>query len=585
MKTQTDRTQESQNPITPRVTSEPSDGGTAQLVDNRTSTIDQQKLRTTMNTSTDNSANPLQLKASPERSRRANNTGLSDNLKSGIENLSGYSMDDVKVHYNSSKPAQLQAHAYAQGTDIHLAPGQKKHLPHEAWHVVQQKQGRVKPTRQLKGKVNINDNAGLEKEADVMGARAAQNASGNSTSIEETQSVVMRNNGVLQRVGKVNEDIWKKIDENTWQAVGSYAGTYWILQNKRGQLLISVHFENPSLTNAMDNWKGKELTYEEWGLELSRAPQYMPPNPVDGGSGPDTTHQHVGLAHWQQVAANHRGKLDELHDKMWPRKGLDPFGVNTSKLEEKKDKKSENFFKVENGFKRKRLRRIGMEELIAVPSLMINHNLFNKFEKEVKKFPLHKYNNDPWQVLEAWKKTLPPKIMYRAIVLDRDQISNKPAPTTFGNLLSARCAKKGDNCKCTEEPGNIETELKAHVGASTGNPRIYQSAAADKSLAIAVANTNMSKMNYNERLKKVVVLFTLETTPLDMIYFGHVDSKRFATEYVQWARNTTMGEKVKKYSPNTELIATSTIPQEMILAVEIVENPSQCGVVEEKLKM
>jgi len=50
------------------------------------------------------------------------------------------------VHYNSDKPAQLQAHAYAQGTDIHLASGQEKHLPHEAWHVVQQKQGRVKPT-------------------------------------------------------------------------------------------------------------------------------------------------------------------------------------------------------------------------------------------------------------------------------------------------------------------------------------------------------------------------------------------------------------------------------------------------------
>jgi hypothetical protein len=37
---------------------------------------------------------------------------------------------------------------------------------------VQQKQGRVKPTMQLKAKVNINDDNSLEKEADVMGARA-----------------------------------------------------------------------------------------------------------------------------------------------------------------------------------------------------------------------------------------------------------------------------------------------------------------------------------------------------------------------------------------------------------------------------
>lgn len=65
-----------------------------------------------------------------------NKTGLPDGLKSGIESLSGYSMDHVRVHYNSSKPAQLQAHAYAQWTDIYLALGQERHLPHEAWHVV-----------------------------------------------------------------------------------------------------------------------------------------------------------------------------------------------------------------------------------------------------------------------------------------------------------------------------------------------------------------------------------------------------------------------------------------------------------------
>jgi hypothetical protein len=102
-----------------------------------------------------------------------NQTGMPDNLKSGVETLSGLSLNDVKVHYNSTKPAQLQAHAYTQGSDIHVAPGQEQHLPHEAWHVAQQKQGRVKPTVQVKG-AQINDDAGLEKEADVMGAKALQ---------------------------------------------------------------------------------------------------------------------------------------------------------------------------------------------------------------------------------------------------------------------------------------------------------------------------------------------------------------------------------------------------------------------------
>jgi hypothetical protein len=107
-----------------------------------------------------------------EEKATSNNTGLPDQLKSGIESLSGMSMDHVKVHYNSSQPAQLNALAYAQGSDIHVAPGQEQHLPHEAWHVVQQAQGRVKPTMQMKEGVPVNDDAGLEHEADVMGAQA-----------------------------------------------------------------------------------------------------------------------------------------------------------------------------------------------------------------------------------------------------------------------------------------------------------------------------------------------------------------------------------------------------------------------------
>lgn len=110
----------------------------------------------------------------PPGNLQPNKTGLPDNLKAGVESLSGLSMNDVNVHYNSDKPAQLNAEAYAQGNDIHLASGQEKHLPHEAWHVVQQKQGRVHATRQMKtGPAIVNDDIGLEAEADVMGAKAA----------------------------------------------------------------------------------------------------------------------------------------------------------------------------------------------------------------------------------------------------------------------------------------------------------------------------------------------------------------------------------------------------------------------------
>ena len=105
----------------------------------------------------------------PEQKR--NETGMSDNLKAGIEDLSGFAMDDVRVHYNSPEPATVQALAYTQGTDIHVAPGQEQHLPHEAWHVAQQMAGRVEPTTEVSG-LPVNDCIELEHEADVMGARA-----------------------------------------------------------------------------------------------------------------------------------------------------------------------------------------------------------------------------------------------------------------------------------------------------------------------------------------------------------------------------------------------------------------------------
>ncbi len=151
---------------------------------------------------------------------RPNNTGMPDNLKTGIESLSGFSMDDVRVHYNSSKPATVQALAYTQGTDIHVAPGQEKHLPHEAWHVAQQMAGRVSPTTNING-MPVNDNAGLEHEADVMGEKAVQcKEDVNRISIPK---IISSNTGSVQRMpsqesirelGYTFDDFYKLDDEN-----------------------------------------------------------------------------------------------------------------------------------------------------------------------------------------------------------------------------------------------------------------------------------------------------------------------------------------------------------------------------------
>ncbi|MEM7086085.1 MAG: DUF4157 domain-containing protein [Bacteroidota bacterium] len=226
---------ESQKTAVPQIGSNPLSerSATSKFADNRPEAVAQRKLQEMANKSpqveqtgqSQDMANAFSSVAPVQK--KNNNTGLPDQLKSGIENLSGYSMDDVKVHRNSDKPAQLNAHAFAQGTEIHLASGQEKHLPHEAWHVVQQKQGRVKPTVQMKNNpsakakkgVNINDDPGLEKEADIMGAKAAQNSeektSGNTLQKKKLKTTASPGQlkkktdltpGVLNMIGESHND-------------------------------------------------------------------------------------------------------------------------------------------------------------------------------------------------------------------------------------------------------------------------------------------------------------------------------------------------------------------------------------------
>jgi hypothetical protein len=135
----------------------------------------------------------------PPAAKHTAGNALPKQLKSGIEGLSGLPMDDVQVHYNSSEPARIGALASAKGNKIDLGPGQEKHLPHEAWHVVQQKQGRVKPTLQAKG-LAINDDQALETEADIMGQKALELKTGSASPLPRPgQSASAAATNVVQR--------------------------------------------------------------------------------------------------------------------------------------------------------------------------------------------------------------------------------------------------------------------------------------------------------------------------------------------------------------------------------------------------
>lgn len=185
-----------------------------------------------------------------------NRTGLPDDLKTGIENLSDRSLDDVKVHYNSAKPAQLNALAYTQGRDIHVGPGQQKHLAHETWHVVQQAEGRVAPTMQMRGTA-INDDSALEREADVMGARALAG----QTAVQRA-----RNNGAASIIaGPVVQPKWDSTEvENELVWSEPMNGLLWFFDSE--SRLMWYRIASESVSSEYEDQAGEKNAkpHEEW---------------------------------------------------------------------------------------------------------------------------------------------------------------------------------------------------------------------------------------------------------------------------------------------------------------------------------
>jgi hypothetical protein len=189
-------------------------------LDNSPEAIEARKLQDVA----DNSSEALEMQAYQENinyndaddapnAEKKNTTGIPDNIKDGIEQLSGISLDDVTVHYNSSKPAEVGADAYAEGTDVYIGPGQEEHLPHELWHVIQQKQGKVKATTKVNGK-NVDDRESMEDDATKEGGKALKMKKQDKDSSEEVLDTSPLNGSkTVQRKIKIGDDVYNGWDE------------------------------------------------------------------------------------------------------------------------------------------------------------------------------------------------------------------------------------------------------------------------------------------------------------------------------------------------------------------------------------
>jgi hypothetical protein len=64
---------------------------------------------------------------------------------------SEYQPNTNKIMNNKDQTQNEEQQPDQDGTDIHVGPGQEQHLPHEAWHVVQEKKRRRRTTPQVEG--------------------------------------------------------------------------------------------------------------------------------------------------------------------------------------------------------------------------------------------------------------------------------------------------------------------------------------------------------------------------------------------------------------------------------------------------
>jgi len=124
-------------------------------------------------------------------------TALPEEVQGKMENSMGHDFSNVDIHENSDKATNLGAKAYAQGNEVHFAPGQynpesekgQQLIGHELAHVVQQREGKVEPTKKMGKGMSVNDDPALESQADKMGAKATKGVAGTGGDISGNTDV------------------------------------------------------------------------------------------------------------------------------------------------------------------------------------------------------------------------------------------------------------------------------------------------------------------------------------------------------------------------------------------------------------
>jgi hypothetical protein len=174
---------------------------------------------------------PIQAAAETRTGREVASSGASSfhsavpvEVKAKAEAVLGADLSHVTIRANSIKASAIGAAAFTQGSDIHFAPGRFRTdsragqalLGHELTHVVQQREGRVAPTRQASGFL-LNESQDLETEANragrrIAGAAGAGGADNFTAHLRARGSVAVGHNAPAQKAVSEREVIQASFD-------------------------------------------------------------------------------------------------------------------------------------------------------------------------------------------------------------------------------------------------------------------------------------------------------------------------------------------------------------------------------------
>lgn len=229
-------------------------------------------------------------------------SALPPEIRGDMERSFDTDLSSVRLHHGG-EAAAMGAQAFTRGDDIHFAPGHfdpetrggRELIGHEVAHVVQQRAGRADGVQHKDGPSLLED-AALEAEADVAGARAARGEpAGISSSATSTASAVVqrkaavghdahesRNPAQSDAVQQLIEDdvprrfndeaeLLKFSQGGTVEGVGQLAGGPWIKLPPRMLVLGEDHADPLAvgIINAVHTRKFRYEGYSRHDSELT----------------------------------------------------------------------------------------------------------------------------------------------------------------------------------------------------------------------------------------------------------------------------------------------------------------------------